>query len=82
MTNLHSPPPPPPPIILPKLSENTANNSSSMPPPPPPPPIPNLATIEMKPTGKLKEKKKPNVPLKHCNYAVLSYDKIENSIWS
>ena len=30
---------------------------------------------------KLKEKKKPNVPLKNCNYTVLSFEKIKGTIW-
>ena len=30
---------------------------------------------------KLKEKKKPSVPLKTLNYAVLPYEKIKGTVW-
>jgi hypothetical protein len=33
------------------------------------------------PTEKLKEKRKPAVPLKNCNYAVLTHEKIKGTVW-
>ena len=78
------PPPPPPPIT------GGSSTSPPLPPPPPstggvglppPPAIGGLPTTNQ-PAAKMKEKKKTSIPLKTCNYAVLSYDKIENTIWS
>jgi hypothetical protein len=42
-----------------------------------PPPI-GLPGVPSYPT---KAKKQPRIPLKACNYAVLTYDKIKGTIW-
>jgi len=45
------------------------------------PPLPGPPGQGMMIVEKVKPKKQPKIPMKACNYMVLSYDKITNTVW-